>query len=164
MKKLIVGLSMASLLGCAAQQQSAAPSPAREPVATVQPAAQAERTEKQVIAAVDTDYSVLFVRNSASLDEAATTLLRQHAERLKANPRQQVILAGFSDSVGSRAYSLALADKRVTVVMARLQELGVARKQMRRAVAGMEQNSQSCQSEECMRLMRRVEIRYVNPR
>ena len=76
MKKLIVGLSMASLLGCAAQQQSAAPSPAREPVATVQPAAQAERTEKQVIAAVDTDYSVLFARNSASLDEAATTLLR----------------------------------------------------------------------------------------
>ena len=110
MKKLIVGLSMASLHGCAAQQQSAAPSPAREPVATVQPAAQAERTEKQVIAAVDTDYSVLFARNSASLDEAATTLLRQHAERLKANPRQQVILAGFSDSVGSRAYSLALAD------------------------------------------------------
>jgi hypothetical protein len=46
MKKLIVGLSMASLLGCAAQQQSAAPSPAREPVATVQPAAQAERHRK----------------------------------------------------------------------------------------------------------------------
>lgn len=164
MKKLIVGLAMASLFGCATQPQPAAPNAPKEPAATAQAAAQAERTEKQVIAAVDADYSILFARNSASLDQAAITLLRQHAERLKANPKQQVILAGFSDSVGSRAYSLALADKRVTVVMARLQELGVARKQMRRAVAGMEQNSQSCQSEECMRLMRRVEIRYVNPR
>jgi OOP family OmpA-OmpF porin len=124
----------------------------------------AERSETQVIASVDAEYSVFFERSSTTLGARAETLLRQHAERLKANPKQQVILAGFSDNVGSRAYSLALADKRITTVMTRLLELGVPRKQMRRAVAGVEQNSKNCQSDECLRLMRRVEIRYINPR
>ena len=156
---------IASLLGCASSPPpSATPNPAPPPAAEARQPAPAERGEKQVMAAVDTEHSVFFNRGSASLDEAGRNLLRQHAERLKANPKQQVILAGFSDNVGSRTFSLALADKRITAVQVQLRELGVPAKQMRRAVAGVEQNSKDCQSDECLRLMRRVEIRYVNPR
>jgi len=167
MRQHLLSLAMiASLLGCA----SSTPPPATTnpapppPVAEARPPAPAERSEKQVIAAVDTENCVFFNRGSASLDDAGHNLLRQHAERLKANPKQHVILAGFSDNVGSRAFSLALADKRITAVQLQLRELGVQARQMRRAVAGVEQNSKNCQSDECLRLMRRVEIRYVNPR
>lgn len=156
---------IAALSGCASSSGSvaqgnaaAAPdTPSREP-------APVERSEKQVMANVDADNSIFFNRNSATLDDTGRALLREHAERLKANPKQHVVLAGFSDNTGSHAFSLALADKRVTTVLNQLRELGVPRKQLRRAVAGVEQNSKECQSEDCLRLMRRVEIRYVNPR
>ncbi len=164
-RTLIPCLLAAGLLGCAAPSSAPATKTNVEP-----PRAEAlqtpptERSERQVIAAVDPETSLFFERGSASLDAAGRTLLRQHAERLKANPKQQVILAGFSDNVGSRAFSLALADKRITTVQTQLREFGVPQRQMRRAVAGVEQNSKACQSEECLRLMRRVEIRYINPR
>ncbi len=156
---------IATLAGCAsappppanpaAGAATDAPGRAPEPV---------ERSEKQAIAAIDTDNSIFFSRNSASLDDTGRALLRQHAERLKVNLKQKIILAGFSDSTGSRTFSLALADKRITAVQNHLRELGVPARQMRRAVAGVEQNSADCQSDTCLRLLRRVEIRYVNPR
>ncbi|MBF1165125.1 MAG: OmpA family protein [Dechloromonas agitata] len=163
-RPLVLAL-IALLAGCAS-----APPPAANPAAATatdapgRNSAAAERSEKQAMAAIDTGSSVFFSRNSASLDDAGRTVLRQHAERLKANPKQQVTLAGFSDSTGSRTFSLALADKRITSVHNHLRELGVPTRQMRRAVAGVEENSANCQSEECLRLQRRVEIRYMNPR
>lgn len=166
MRQHLLSLALiTSLLGCAsAPPPPPATNPAPPPAMEVRPPVPVEGSEKQVMAAVDTENCVFFNRGSASLDEAGRNLLRQHAERLKANPKQQVILAGFSDNVGSRTFSLALADKRITTVQMQLRELGVPARQMRRAVAGVEQNSKNCQSDECLRLMRRVEIRYVNPR
>ncbi|MFN4341564.1 MAG: OmpA family protein [Azonexus sp.] len=162
----LLALALVALLaGCASvpppQATPSAPSATDAP--NHSPAA-AERSEKQAIAAIDAGNSVFFSRNSASLDDAGRAVLRQHAERLKANPKQQVTLAGFSDSTGSRTFSLALADKRITSVHNHLRELGVPARQMRRAVAGIEENSANCPSEECLRLQRRVEIRYMNPR
>lgn len=156
---------IAALAGCA----SAPPPPANPAAgaATESPGhapEPAERSEKLAMAAIDTGNSIFFSRNSASLDDTGHALLRQHAERLKANPKQKVILAGFSDSTGSRTFSLALADKRITAVQNHLRELGVPARQMRRAVAGVEESSTDCQSDACLRLLRRVEIRYVNPR
>lgn len=158
-------LAAASLLGCAAPQpEPGVPSQVESPRAEMRQTPPTERSERQVVAAVDPENCVFFERGSASLDESGRALLRQHAERLKANSKQQVVLAGFSDNVGSRTFSIALADKRISTVQAQLRDYGVAPRQMRRAVAGVEQNSKACQSEECLRLMRRVEIRYINPR
>ena len=97
-RPLVLAL-IALLAGCAS-----APPPAANPAAATAtdapgrtPAA-AERSEKQAMAAIDTGNSVFFSRNSASLDDAGRAVLRQHAERLKANPKQQVTLASVQVS------------------------------------------------------------------
>lgn len=116
--------------------------------------------EKQVIAAVDLEKSVFFATGESEVDAKGKALLRHHAERLKAEPKQRVLLVGYTDDRGSGAYNIAIADMRVNAVYQLLRDYGVPPKQLRRFSAGGEKNSSACRSVECRRLMRRVELNY----
>jgi outer membrane protein OmpA-like peptidoglycan-associated protein len=162
---LVVALS---LLGCATQP---------EPVLPLQPSEEAQRSaereqnalherdqEALAMAAIDNDNSVYFALGSAKIDPSGEALLRRHAERLIGNPKLRVTIVGHTDDLGSRAYNIAVAEKRVAAVFNRLKSLGVKTRQMQRYSAGSELTSDHCRSRECRRLMRRVELRYAEAR
>ena len=118
------------------------------------------KREQRAIAAVNPANSVFFETNSANVDARARETLRVHAERLKGNPKQKVLLVGFTDDRGSSSYNNAIAEMRVNAVYKALRELGVKPGQLRRYSAGGEKNSTACTSDQCRALMRRVELDY----
>ncbi len=163
--KILTALSLLTLAGCAAQKPVVETPKATGSVQTAaaeptQPPTEATRTEAQVIAAVDVPNSIFFARGSAEIDAAGKAALQAHAARLKDNPKLRVSLIGHTDDLGSRAYNLAIADRRVQAIYAELRRLGVQAMQMKRSSMGIEKLSKSCISEDCRRLMRRVEIDY----
>lgn len=151
------------LAGCAST-----PEPPRASLAPPPNPTKAEspplRTEAQVIATVQLEYNIFFEQGSAEIGDAGKVTLRHHTERLKANPKERVSLIGHAESFGSRGLSVAIADKRVSAVYAKLREYGVSPRQLLRANAGVEENSKACQSPECRQLMRRVELKYAKTR
>lgn len=163
------GYLVCLLLSCllsACAVRPAVPPPAAVPAAPA--AAVPKRPEKlperpdeaQIIAAVDAKENLFFVQGSAELDAAANQALAQHALRLKANPRQVVTLVGHADDLGSPAYDLAIAERRVQAVYKALRGLGVGATQLRSYSVGSEKLSLACRSETCRRRMRRVELVY----
>ncbi len=160
------------LSACVAGPTAKRPAAPALPVAAAPVAAAAKRPEKapdraierpdeaQIIAAVDAKENLFFVQGSAELDAAANQALAQHALRLKANPRQVVTLVGHADDLGSPAYDLAIAERRVQAVYKALRGLGVGATQLRSYSVGSEKLSLACRSEACRRRMRRVELVY----
>lgn len=161
----LVCLLLSCLLSACATRPAAPPpvvAPAR-PVAAApkQPEKLPERPdEAQIIAAVDAKENLFFVQASADLDAVANQALAQHALRLKANPRQVVTLVGYADDLGSPAYDLAIAERRVQAVYKALRGLGVGATQLRSYSVGSEKLSLACRSEACRHRMRRVELVY----
>ena len=153
---LLMGLFIA---GCA----TSLPPPSAKtevPVSSQPSAAEEAKREGEAIAEVDLDKSIFFATGEAEVDAKGKAVLRQHADRLKANPKQRVLLVGYTDDRGSSAFNIAVADMRVNAVHKVLREYGVPQKQLRRYSAGGEKNSSACRSDECRRLMRRVELNY----
>ncbi len=104
---------------------------------------------------------VYFAFGETMIDSESADILRQNAQKLKEDPQLVVTLVGHTDNLGSAAYNLAVADKRIEAVSDRLRSLGVPRSQIRRLPVGSEQSSkQACDSEACRRTMRRVELVY----
>ena len=167
-KLLAAALSLMTLAGCATQKAASEPQKAAQatpatpppPVTPMPTPTETPRTEAQVIAAVDVPNSVFFARGSAEIDAAGRAALQVHAARLKDSPKLRVSLIGHTDDQGSRAYNLAISDRRVQAVYAELRRLGVQAMQMKRSSMGIEKLSKSCVSDDCRRLMRRVEIDY----
>jgi outer membrane protein OmpA-like peptidoglycan-associated protein len=162
--QLIGFLAALALAGCATTTEPAPPVSAPMVPAAVEPDTPPATTEMQVIAAVKPENNVFFEQGSSDIDDIGRAILRLHAERLKANPKTRVTLIGRAESFGSRAMSIALADKRVNAVYAQLRTYGVPPRQLLRANVGIEKNSKACQSPECRRLMRRVELSYAKGR
>ncbi|MDS4013498.1 MAG: OmpA family protein [Candidatus Accumulibacter sp.] len=105
--------------------------------------------------------TVYFAFGEAAIDEEGGEVLRQNAQKLKEDSQLVVTLVGHTDNLGSPAYNLAVADKRVEAVSERLRSLGVARSQIRRLPVGSEHSSKiRCDGEACRRTMRRVELVY----
>ncbi len=105
--------------------------------------------------------TVYFEPGGTSVDYAAIEVLRENAQKLKEDPQLVVTLVGHTDNLGSAAYNLAVADRRIEAVSDRLRSLGVARNQIRRLPLGSEDsNKLKCESEACRRLMRKVELVY----
>ncbi len=104
---------------------------------------------------------VYFAVGESLIDDQGAEILFQNAIKLKEDPQLVVTLVGHTDNLGSAAYNLAVADKRIEAVSARLRALGVAKNQIRRLPVGSEKSGkQSCDSEACRRTMRRVELVY----
>ena len=161
----VIGLLAAlALVGCASTPEPMVPPSKPTPPVVTAPEAPPTRTETQVIASVEPENNVFFEQGSSDIDETGKATLRLHAERLKANPKTRVTLIGHAESFGSRAMSIAIADKRVSMVYAQLRGYGVLPRQLLRSNVGIEKNSKACQSPECRRLMRRVELRYAKGR
>lgn len=105
--------------------------------------------------------TVFFAFGETVVDEESLETLRQNASKLKEDPQLVVTLVGHTDNLGSAAYNLAVADKRIEAVSDKLRSLGVPRSQIRRLPLGAEYASkQRCDSEACRRTMRRVELVY----
>lgn len=162
--RLIRLFAVLSLAGCASAPEPVAPVSKPTPPAVVEPEAPFTRTETLVIASVKPENNIFFEQGSSDINETGKATLRLHAERLKANRKTRVTLIGHAESFGSRAMSIAIAEKRVNVVYAQLRAYGVPSRQLLRANMGTEKNSKACQSQVCRSLMRRVELRYAKVR
>jgi outer membrane protein OmpA-like peptidoglycan-associated protein len=114
--QLIGFLAVLSIAGCASTPEPVSPVGKPTPPAVAEPEAPSTTTETQVIASVKPENNVFFAQGSSAIDETGKATLRLHAERLKANPKTRVTLIGHAESFGSRAMSIAIADKRVSVV------------------------------------------------
>jgi outer membrane protein OmpA-like peptidoglycan-associated protein len=161
---LIRLFAVLSLAGCASTPEPVAPFSRPTPPAVAEPEAPSTRTETQIIASVKPENNVFFEQGASDIDEAGKATLRLHADRLKANRKTRLTLIGHAESFGSRAMSIAIAEKRVNVVYAQLRAYGVPSRQLLRANMGIEKNSKACQSQDCRSLMRRVELRYAKVR
>lgn len=104
--------------------------------------------------------NVFFLAGSIEIEAAERNKLRPYAERLKADPRLVLILVGHTDDQGSRSYKLAIAQGRVDTVFAALRRLGVPARQMQRYPVGREKMVAGCNTAECRKTMRRVELIY----
>ena len=162
--QLICFLAVLSLAACASRPEPVVPVKESTPLVVTEPEVPPTRTESQVIASVVPENNVFFEQGSSDIDETGKATLRLHAERLKANPKTRITLIGHAESFGSRAMSIAIADKRVSTVYAQLRGYGVPPRQLLRSNVGIEKNSKACQSPECRRLMRRVELKYPKAR
>lgn len=172
--RILCGLfSMALLAGCAGKPPLAPTAPAVEerppPPAAAAPAAAAPATapaprpsDAQVMAAVDDENNVFFVLGSSMIDAVGRRKVQRHADRLKADPKLEVKLVGYTDDLGSPSYNLAIAEQRVNAIHKQLRDYGVRLNQIRRHVAGREQLAPACRTTECRQKMRRVEFNYPN--
>jgi outer membrane protein OmpA-like peptidoglycan-associated protein len=158
--RLLCILAALAITGCVTAPPSPPPPTVSTPVAAPTVASEPASTEAQVIASVDLEYNVFFPRGSTEVDDVGNALLNRHAERLKANRKERVTLIGHTESFGSRAYSVAIADERIDAVYSRLRKFGVSSRQLHRYSAGMEKTHKACQSQACRPLMRRVELKY----
>lgn len=161
--RLAALLSAALLVGCATPPPAKAPEPA--PAATSK--APVDKTpesepgpDERPLAVRDEANNVYFELRSTLIDDAGKATLREHAERLKANPKQKVTLVGHMDDLGSRNYNLAITEERLAAVSSQLRALGVQARQIRRDRASGESDSPPCRNEACRALMRRVELKY----
>ena len=111
-------------------------------------------------AAVDEDNNVFFDRGATTINEKEKEKLREHANRLKQNPKKYVTLTGYADDLGSRNYKLAIAEERLVAVNKVLQSYGVSPRQIRRNRSASVKNSPACKKADCLRLKRRVELVY----
>lgn len=104
--------------------------------------------------------NIYFQLRSTAVDEAGKLKLREHADRLKQNPKERVTLIGHMDDLGSRNYNLAITEERLMAVSSQLRAYGVPARQIRRTRAPSDGNLTPCRNEACRALMRRVELKY----
>ena len=152
------------LFGCATPpvQQAAAPPAERKPEVLAAPAVAPKPTAppETPAAKIDDDSNVFFAFGATIVDPAGQEKLRPHAQRLQEDPELVVTLIGHTDNMGSRAYNVAIAEKRIESVSALLRSYGVAKKQIRRYAVGSERGDKACQTAACRQKMRRVELSY----
>jgi peptidoglycan-associated lipoprotein len=120
----------------------------RDPVAATHP------EEKSV----SNDRSIFFPDGDAELSEDSLSLIRQHAEYLKLNPKRFITLRAYLDSLGSRTYSLAIVQKRLDAVARALHEQGVARSRIRQVMLGQRGKRQPCERPLCTNRGQRIEL------
>lgn len=105
--------------------------------------------------------TVYFGFGEATINSAGAEVLRENAQQLKNDPQLVVTVVGHTDNLGSAAYNLAVADKRIDAASEKLRSFGVPKNQLRRLPLGSEQSSkEACDSEACRQAMRKVELVY----
>ena len=110
------------------------------------------------MAPVAEENNIFFALRSATVDDAGKEKLRQHADRLKSNRKERVLLVGHSDDQGSRNYNLAITEERLMAVQKLLRSYGVTARQIRRNRSSSAKTRSPCASKACQQQMRRVEL------
>jgi len=116
---------------------------------------------EQTIVPVAEEDNVFFALRSVMVSDTDKEKLRQHANRLKSNRRERVLLVGHSDDQGSHNYNLAITEERLMAVDKLLRTYGVSARQIRRNRTGNVKNRNPCATNDCLQQMRRVELVYL---
>ena len=164
----VIPLLFAALFFGCATPPAPHPSPAPVPAARIADAPippppvqkEAPAPQEAPAAKIDDSNSIYFTLGATDVDLPGQQKLRAHAQRLQANPELVVTLIGHTDNLGSRAYNVAIAEKRIEGVSALLRSYGVAKKQIRHYAVGSERLDRSCKTTACRQKMRRVELSY----
>ncbi|MCG2578567.1 OmpA family protein [Dechloromonas sp. XY25] len=101
--------------------------------------------------------NIYFPVGNAHIALSGLQKLERHALYLRQNPKRTVTLIGHSESFGSRNYTLAIMEKRLATVAAKLHELGVEKSRIRQIIFGSQGNQRSCTAAICRQ---RVEIQF----
>ncbi len=158
-------LPMFLMFGCGSTSQPerpiqvvTTPEPLTKAKTNAQPPETTSAAEQNAIAEVDEKNSIFFSLGSSTINERERDKLRHIAILLKSNKAMYVTLIGHANDNGSSSFNLAVADARVESVGTVLKKSGVKAPQIKKKVIGGEKISSACQSQECRRKMRRVEL------
>lgn len=112
---------------------------------------------------VDSIYIIFFKQNSNDLTEKAIEKLDRIFEILIKNPRAEILLNGYSDSVGSGSYNEMISEIRANAVKSYLVGKGVEPFRITAFGHGAQKFIASNKSAEGRQLNRRVEIELIAP-
>ena len=134
-----------------------------QPPATLDEQAYVENLPKSAEMLVDSVFMIFFKPNSNDLSERAVEKLNRIFEVLNKNPNTEIILNGYSDSIGSAAYNEMISEIRANAVKSYLIGKGIAPFRMTAFGHGSHKFIASNKSAEGRQLNRRVEIEIINP-
>lgn len=120
----------------------------------------APRAEQPSETPINEENSIFFAFGASTINAAGEQKIRQHAARLKANPKLEVTLVGHTDNLGSSAYNLAIAEQRTAAVARLLLANGARRTQIRQYGIG-DEKATNCETATCRQQMRRVDLIYA---
>jgi outer membrane protein OmpA-like peptidoglycan-associated protein len=124
---------------------------------------QAEKPLKSAEMTTDSVFIIFFKQNSNDLSEKATKKLDQVFEILIMNPSTEIILNGYSDSIGYASYNEMISEIRAHAVKSFLVGKGVEPSIITAFGHGSQKFIASNKSAEGRQLNRRVEIELINP-
>lgn len=104
--------------------------------------------------------AVFFDFDKTNIQTKYLAVVQEHADYLAAHPQQVVLLAGNTDVRGSRAYNLALGEKRSNAVADVLLANGVPNQQIKQVSYGAEVPIGCGNNKAAHALNRRVDILY----
>ena len=105
-------------------------------------------------------HSIYFPENDATLSEESKEVIRQHAEKLKQNPKSLIVLRAFLEGLGSRTYSLAIVQKRLDHVVQYFRAQGIAQSRIRQIMLGRRSKKSACELPSCQSSEQRIELLY----
>ena len=106
------------------------------------------------------DQTYLFAFDNSIFADKYLPSLNAQAKYLMTHPNAKIMIAGHTDSKGSREYNVALGERRANSVAQRLKLAGVSENQMRVVSYGKEKPVAFGDTTEDFRLNRRVELTY----
>lgn len=119
----------------------------------------ARQTERGIVLTIG---DVLFATGKADITSGARRSLDKVSEFLKAQPSRNVVIEGFTDSVGSDGYNLDLSEKRAESARKELLARGIAAERITTRGFGKRDPVASNDTPEGRQLNRRVEVVILN--
>jgi outer membrane protein OmpA-like peptidoglycan-associated protein len=124
---------------------------------------QVEAPSKSAEMLVDSIFVIFFKQNSNDLSERAVEKLDQVFEIFIKNPSSEIILNGYSDSMGVASYNEMVSEIRANAVKSYLIGKGIEPFRMTAFGHGSQKFIASNKSAEGRQLNRRVEIELISP-
>lgn len=104
--------------------------------------------------------TIYFMYDSSQVMEEFVPVIAQHAQHLKSNPSQHLVIEGHTDERGSREYNIALGEQRAKTVERMLSLQGVPQSQIETVSYGEEKPVASGHDESAWQVNRRAELDY----
>lgn len=108
------------------------------------------------------DLRVYFDFNSVVLSPEQKARLLRFAEKMKKDPSTKIVLAGFTDNVGSEEVNLEIGEERALYVRNLLLKAGISKNQLQSKSVGEKQPVASNDDEAGRAMNRRVEVIFKN--
>lgn len=106
------------------------------------------------------EHSVYFDFDSYSVKSEYMRVVQAHADNMKANAAEHMVIEGNTDNRGSREYNIALGQKRSEAVKQRMQLLGVSSSRIEAVSFGREKPVAKGDDEKSWAQNRRADITY----